>query len=146
MGCRQPYRWCMCSSVYNFYRANIEFCYLKHEFYPPLRLRTCQTACAVVPPAVLAFIVWTRLQTSRTAPADPMQEAGDDLGQVAVDEPGQLAEDDPMQEGSDELANLEILLLTLCAHAAALLTASWQTVIAKPNVTEKLYVEPRDQT
>ena len=122
--------------------------------YPPLRLRTCQTACVMVPPAVLAFIVWTRLRLGRMPPADPVQEAEDDLGQVAEDELGQLAEDelmqvaedDPMQEVNDELANLEFLLLALYALAAVLTAYPASGHRNAYRYRGVYYVKPRDQT
>ena len=123
----------------------------------------------MVPRAVLAFIIWTRLQAARMPPADLVQEAEGDLGQVA-DKPGQLAEDDLMQvqgddplqvaevdpmhvaeddsmlEVNDELANLEILLLALCALAAALaadLPSGYHNADRHRGV---IHVKPRDQT
>ena len=74
----------------------------------------------MVPPAVLAIIIWTRLQAARMPPADLVQEAEDDPVQVAEVDPVQVAEDDPMQDVNAELANLKILLLAVYSLAAVL--------------------------
>ena len=100
----------------------------------------------MVPPAVLAFIIWTRLQAARMLPADLVQEAEDDLMQVAEVDPVQVAEDDPMQEVNNELANLKILMLALYA-LAAVLTADLPSDQHKADRHRGVYyVKPRDQT
>ena len=81
------------------YWANDEFnCTF---LYPPLRLRTCQTASAMVPPVVLVSIVRMRLRMGRMPPDDPVQVAKDYIGQGAGDEASEVAEDDPLQVAED---------------------------------------------
>lgn len=100
----------------------------------------------MVPTAVLAFIIWTRLQAARIPPAVLVEEAEYDPMQVAEVDPVQVAEDDPMHEVNDELANLDILLLALYALAAVLtadLPSGQHTADRHRGV---YYVKPRDHT
>ena len=100
----------------------------------------------MVPTAVLALIIWTRLQAARMPPADLVEEAEYDPMEVAEVDPVEVAEDGLMQAVNIEHANLEMLLLAFYALAAAL-TADLPSGQHNVDRHRGVYdMKPRDQT